>query len=100
MVITLEITYAKADLKQVVDNYIQLNAEERNLLLSFLDDFEDFFDGTLSDWATEPVELELNPYTKTFNSIYYPVPRINKKTFRNEIKRLLEIGVLTPVQHI
>ena len=49
-------TYAKADLKQVV-NASQLNSEERTLLLRLLEDFEDLFDGTLGDWATEPVDL-------------------------------------------
>ena len=33
-----------------------------------------------------------------FNSRYYSVPRIDKKTFLKELKILVEIGVLTPVQ--
>ena len=64
--------------------------------LYFIEDFEDLFDGTLGDWSTESVDLELNPYSRQFNSRYYPVPRINKEIFRNELKRLVEIGVLTP----
>ena len=39
----LDGTYAKADLKQVADNASQLNAEERILILSFPEDFEDSF---------------------------------------------------------
>ena len=74
-------TYMKADLEQLVANTSQLNAEERILLLSLLKDFKDLFYGTLGNWATEPVDLELNPDSKPFNSRYYPVPRINKKTF-------------------
>ena len=38
MVKILDITYAKADLKQVV-NGSQLNSEERTLLLILLEDF-------------------------------------------------------------
>ena len=34
----LDITYAKEDLKQVADNSTQINAEERTLLLSLLED--------------------------------------------------------------
>ena len=56
------------------------------------------FDGTLCDWTTDPIDLELNPDSKPFNSIYYLVPIINKETFLNELKRLVEIGVLTPLQ--
>ena len=58
------------------------------------------FDGTLGDWATELVDLELKPGYKMFNSTYYPVPRINKEYFRKYPKRLVEIGVLTLVQQI
>ena len=100
MVKILNSTYAMADLKQVSDNASQMNTEERNLLLSLLENFEDLFDGTLGDWATEPIDLEINPDSKQFNSRYYPVPIINKETFQKELKRLVEIGVLTPVQQI
>ena len=66
-----------------------MNAEEITLLLSLLEYFEDLFDGTLVNWSTEPVNLELNPNSKPFNIRYYPVPRINKEIFRKELKRLL-----------
>ena len=65
----------------------------------FLEGFEDVFDVTLRYLATDPVDLELNPGYKPFSSRYYPVPRINKETFHKQLKRLLEIGVITPVQH-
>ena len=89
MVKTLDSNYAKADLKQVADNATKINAEERTQLLSILDEFYDLFDGTLGDWATEPVKLELKPDSKLFNSRYYPVPRINKETFKKELKHLV-----------
>ena len=47
------------------------------------------FDGKLGYWATDPVELELKPYSKPFNIRYYPVPRINKEAFRKELKDLV-----------
>ena len=49
MVKIYDSTYAKSDLKQVANNATQLNAEERTLLLSLLEDFEDLFDGTLGN---------------------------------------------------
>ena len=87
----------KAYLEHVVANDRQLNVEERTLLLSLLEDFEDLLDGTLGDWATEPVYLELNPYPKPFNNIYYLVLRINKENFQKYLKHLVEIEVLKPV---
>ena len=74
----LDSTYANADLKHVADNASHLNAEERTLLIVLLEDFEDLFDSSLGDWANEPVDLELNPDPKPFDSRYYIVPRIKK----------------------
>ena len=97
MVKILDSTYAKAYLNQVAKNATQMNAEERTLLLSFTEDFKDFFDDTLGDWATYPIDLELKLDSKPFNSRYYPVPIINKEKFRRDIKSLVKIRVLTPV---
>ena len=68
MVKILDINYAKADLKQVDHNLTDLNAEERNPLLSLIEDFEDLFDGTLGDLVTETVNLNLKAGYKPFNS--------------------------------
>ena len=95
----LDITYAKAYLKQVAYNSTQLNYEERTKLLRILEYFYEFFDGTLGDWDTEPVDLELNTYSKPFNCKYYLVTRISKQTFFRDLKRLVKIGVLTLVQY-
>ena len=77
-------TYEKADLEQVV-NASQMNSEEITLLLILIEDFEELFDGTLGDWATDPVYLELNPDYKPFNSRDYMVPRINKDRKSNTV---------------
>ena len=89
MVKILESTYTKADFEHVAASAIQLNAEERTLLISLLWYSEDLFGGNLGDWNTETVDLELNPDSEPFNSRYYNVPRINKETFIKELKRLV-----------
>ena len=66
----LYIIYVKSGLKQVANNATQLNAEEITQLLSLLEEFEDLFDGTLGDWSTEPVDLELKTVSKPFNGRY------------------------------
>ena len=63
----LNITYANTDLKDVAYNTTHMNTEERTQLLRFLEDSEDLFGGTLGDWDTETVDLELNSYSKLFN---------------------------------
>ena len=78
MVKILDITYAEADLTQADNNATHMNAEERTLLLSLIEDFEDLFEG---DWSAKTVNLYLNPDSKLFNSRYYPVPIINKENY-------------------
>ena len=75
-----------------------MNADEGTKLLRLLKYLEDFFDGTLGDWDTEPVDLEIKPGSKPFDSKCYTVPIINKDTFCKELKSLLKIGVLTPLK--
>ena len=75
----------------MVYNTTQLNTEERNQLLSLLEDFEDLFDGNVGDWVTETYKLDLKPGSKTFNRIYYTFPGINKEKFHKELKHLVEI---------
>ena len=86
-------SYAKIDLKQVADNTTHMNAEERTQLLRILEDFEDLFVGTLGDWDTDTINLELKTGSKPFNSKYYPVSRINNETFIKDLKKLVKIGV-------
>ena len=91
-------TYAKSDLNQVDNKITELNSEERTQLLSLLEDSEDLLNGTLGYWTTEPVDLDLKPGFKPLYSRYYTLPIINKETLFKELRRLVEIGVLTPVQ--
>ena len=66
--------------------------------LRLLQYFGELFNGTIGDWDTDHADLELKPYSKPVNCKYYPVPRINKETFRKDLQRLVKMGVLTPVQ--
>ena len=94
----LDSNYAKANLDEVAEAATNLTEAERSMLLDLLKEFEDLFDGTLGQWNTAPVEIELKPDAKPVSARWYPVPHINKETFRKELMRLVEIGVLDPVQ--
>ena len=94
----LDSKYEKADLEQVAANAEDLDENQQKKLLSLLKDFEDLFDGTLGKWDTDPIDIETKPDHKPSSARYYPVPKINKATFKKELLRLVEIGVLTPVQ--
>ena len=90
--------YEKTDLDQVAAGAEELDEHQQKKLLSLLKDFEDLFDGTLGKWNTDPIDIETKPDHKPSSARYYPVPKINKATFKKELEHLVEIGVLTPVQ--
>ena len=93
----LDSNYEKANLEEVVQNATSLNREQKRKLLKTLKKFESLFDGTLGQWKTDPVKIELKDGAKPVNARWYPVPKINKETFKKELMRLVEIGVLEVV---
>ena len=87
--------YEKADLPELIKTKCtNLTPSEQELLLEVLTEFEDLFDGTLGDWKTEPVSFELKEGAKPYHGRAFPIPKVHKETILNEIKRLIEIGVL------
>ena len=65
----LDTDYKKADISEIVTEYLHLNSEEKQLLKSLLYKYESLFDGTLGTWKTEPVSLELKDNGKSFIAI-------------------------------
>jgi len=95
----LDAKYDKANLPEIVnDNCKHLTVTQRNALLSLLLQHEELFDGTLGDWRGEEVNFELKPEAKPFHGRPFPVPHFHKDTIKKEVKRLVEIGVLKPIQ--
>ena len=93
----LDAKYKKANLEEIVEGNKHLSKNERKLLLQLLKKFESLFDGTLGEWKTEPVEFELKEGVTPHSQRYYPMPHIHKETFKKEIKRLVQLGVLERV---
>ena len=78
-----------------MDNHCQhLTMTQRNELLKLLQKPEEFFDGTLGTRKIDPVDFELKEDAKPICSRLYPVPKINKEIFKNEVERLVLLGVL------
>jgi hypothetical protein len=78
----------------VVKTCTHLTQHEQNELLEVLQEFEDFFYGTLGDWKTEPVSFELKRDAKPYHSRAFPIPKVQKETIIKEVRRLVELGVL------
>ena len=98
IIIILDSNYHKANLCQVMAKATHLSDSEHSKLYNLLLQYKDLFDGTLGKWKTEPVELELKDDAKPYNQRYYLMPHICKNTFKKELDRLEELGVLEKVQ--
>ena len=94
----LDSKYEKANLDEIVAHAKNLEKDQEKMLLKLLMQYKTLFGGTLGRWNTTPVNIELQCNSKPVNARWYPVPRINKLTFKNELMRLVKIGVLERVQ--
>ena len=91
----LDAKYEKADLNAVIaDNCKPLSVPDQEKLLKLLTQFEDLFDGTLGDWNTELVSLELKEGAKPYHGRLFPTPKAHVETLKKEVQRLCELGVL------
>ena len=93
----LDAKYEKADIDKEVASMTHLSKDQQNQLRTLLYKYEKLFDGTLGEWDTEPIELELQENAKPFHAKPMPVPHIHLATLKTEIKRLCEIGVMRKV---
>ena len=90
IVLTAEILgaiYETADLPSVIHEQCQhLILEERNSLLQMLEESDELFDGTLDDWNTLPVSLELKEGVTSFHAKQvFLIPRIHLKVLKKRL---------------
>ncbi len=79
----LDAKYEKADLQSIVStNCTHLSLQDQNLLLELLTEFGELFDGTLDDWNTENMSLELKEGAKQYHGKAYPVLQSCKETIK------------------
>jgi len=91
----LDAKYEKADLPAICKALIHLTKDQQEQLLTLLQKYEELFDGTLGEWKTTPVSLELKEGAKPFHvRRAYPIPKVHKGTLTREVDQLVKIGVL------
>jgi hypothetical protein len=93
----LDAKYEAADLRKIcrLEQAVHLSLEERQKLLNLLTKYESLFDGTLSDWGEdEAVDLELQLDAKPHHDRPYRIPQVHRESFRKELERLCQIGVM------
>ena len=91
----LDAKYEKADLPKIIkENCEHLNVNEKNSLLHTLLNFEGLFDGSLGEWQTKPVSVEIKPNVTPYHAKPFGIPQIHMDTVKKEVERLVELGVL------
>ena len=93
----LDTKYEKANLEEVVAVYIWLAEEERGKLLNLLKKFPELFDGTLGTWKNETLSIQLKPGVKPYHARSFPIPKCYELTLKQEVERLVQLGVLKKV---
>jgi Reverse transcriptase (RNA-dependent DNA polymerase)/RNase H-like domain found in reverse transcriptase len=93
----LDAKYSPADIEAVVESCPNLSGHEKTQLKTLLQEFEDLFDGSLGKWTMEPFDIELLPEAKPYHARPYPVPHSQEQKLREEVDRLVAVGVLRKV---
>ena len=77
-----------------VNSNDHLTNDQKLKLKQLLNKYEELFDGSLGDWKTTPVSIDLKEDAKPYHSRPYPVPHIHKEQFKKELDSLEKMGVL------
>jgi hypothetical protein len=86
----LDANYEAADLKEVVKSISTIDDIERNRILLLLRKYEHLFDGTLGNFETSEVKVDLKDDAKPYHAKAFTVPN----TLKHQIERLVELGAL------
>jgi hypothetical protein len=88
--------YDKVETNDVAQQQHHLSQRQRDDLAGVLQNFSTLFSGKLGCYPHQKVHLELDNQTTPFSCRPYPVPDAHKRVFKQELDRLVELGVLSP----
>ena len=88
-------TYESADIDKVVRSCQHLSQDQQNDLRNVLDKYPRLFDNRLGTYPDERIHLDLKPDAVPHcNPRRYQVPHVHRKVFKDQLDRLVRIGVL------
>ena len=90
----LDAKYSKASIKTIAESSTYLDPQEINELYTLLKKYESLFDGNLVTWHGKPHDIKLKPDAEPYHGKPFPVPRIHKPTFKQELDRLEYLKVI------
>lgn len=92
-------TYDKMNVDEAIkENCSHLSNSQQNELRELLFKHFKLFDGNLHTYNGPKMDIELQEGARPVHRRAYPTPRVHLETFKKEIDRLVEIGVLEKVQ--
>ena len=86
--------YERSNLQEIVDKCTYLTHDQQHQLFQLLSKFPKLFDGELKTFNGPPIHLELIDNPTPVHSRAYPIPRSQLQVFKQELDRLVCIGVL------
>ena len=90
--------YEPSNLQDIVDKCVYLLPSQREQLHSLLNQFKNLFDGRLKTFKGPPIHLELIENPLPVRRHPYTIPTSHLAVFKDELNRLLSIGVLEKAQ--
>ena len=94
----LAVKYEPVQLTKVINEQDHSTIPERLALEKVLKAHIEIFQGLRGNWKGKPVHLDFIPDAKPHSSRPFPIPQAYKKLVKEEVKRLVEIGLLTKVE--
>ena len=93
-----ESKYEEMNVNQAIrENCTHLDTGQQNDLRSLLFEHYNLFDGTLHTYKGEKMDVELEEGARSVFRRPYPTPRVHLETFKTELLRLADIGVLEKI---
>ena len=90
--------YEPSNLQDIVDKCVYLLPSQREQLYSLLAQFHNLFDGRLKTFKGPPVHLELIENPVPVRRRPYTIPTSQLAVFKEELRRLISIGVIEKAQ--
>ena len=90
--------YEPSNLQDIVDKCVYLLPSQREQLYSLLSQFHKLFDGRLKTFKGPPVHLKLIDNPIPVRRHPYTVPTSHLAVFKEELRRLISIGVIEKAQ--
>jgi hypothetical protein len=90
-------TYQESDTSQVAFSQKHLSPAQQVDLSKLLARFQRLFSGQLGKYPNTKVHLDLVTDAQPIHQRAYPVPHSQQQVFKDELDRLVQIGVLAPI---